>query len=59
MVVPDLIWLGPRLAGGSVHPHEPRMDVFLDHWAWATPMMAPVLALSIGAWVLAAWMQPS
>jgi len=57
MIVPDLIWIGPRLAGSTVHPHQPWMDVFLGHifldmWTWTTPVLLPTVAASIVTYVL-------
>lgn len=58
MIVPDLIWLAPRVAGSGVHPHEPWMDVFLGHvfldtWAWTNALLVPTALTAIGAWWLA------
>lgn len=59
MIVPDLIWIGPRLAGSSVHPHQPWMDVFLGHvffdtWQWTNHLLVPTLALAALAFGYAA-----
>lgn len=58
MIVPDLIWLWPRLRGRAVHPHEPWMDVFLGHvaldtWAWTNWLLVPTVAAGVIAfrWV--------
>lgn len=58
MVIPDLIWLGGRLATGTPYPHEPWMDVFLwhvslDHWWGATPFVVPVYVAGV-LWLAAA-----
>lgn len=55
MIVPDLIWIAPRLGGSTVHPHQPWMDVFLGHvfldtWAWTNVVLVPTGLLAVGAW---------
>lgn len=58
MIVPDLIWIAPRLGGEGVHPHQAWMDVFLGHvfldaWAWSNALMAPALVVAVSAFWLA------
>lgn len=54
MIVPDLIWIAPRLTGDPVHAHQAWMDVFLGHvfldtWALTNVLLVPVVAVAVGA----------
>lgn len=58
MIIPDLIWLAPRLAGHPAHPHQGWMDLFLGHvfldtWSWTTPLLVPVLATAAAGYLWA------
>lgn len=63
MIVPDLIWIAPRLGGGTVHPHRSWMDLFLGHvfldtWSWTNHLLVPAVLVGVAAfWSARRWAQ--
>lgn len=55
MIVPDLLWIAPKLWGAPVYPHQPWMDVFLghvflDHWALTSSFLVPAIVVASVVW---------